>query len=229
MGEEFYHAVTSGNVRRVRELIASGADPNAYPRQDGVPLVDAIRVDNPELIRALVEGGANPNIKHEYYANLMQAAADMRSPKVIPFLLKLGEDPNEKFEGTPVLNAVLLFEEEEYESIPDRIKAARALIRAGADVNISTALGTPSDIVLDNEVYDELIPDLIAGGAPAEPLLEHVEDREKVKREASEAIGEIAANRRAPLTRLRKSRKLARAGRRKTRRRKTQRRRSRKW
>lgn len=59
LAEEFTAA------KHVRELIESGADPNARVERGFTPLHTVLATDNPEpsIVAALIEGGADPNAR----------------------------------------------------------------------------------------------------------------------------------------------------------------------
>src|SRR5579863_3192767 len=74
-------AAAAGDLVRVRQLLASGADPNDRSGVFGSPLNSAVlRNDNAGVIRALISAGADPNGA----ATRAQSAGRLRSCKQLP-------------------------------------------------------------------------------------------------------------------------------------------------
>ncbi|MCB1167398.1 MAG: ankyrin repeat domain-containing protein [Leptospiraceae bacterium] len=60
--QTIHYAARTGNLARVRTLIASGADVNQAEEMSGLtPLHYAVRAKNQEIVRALLAGGAKPS------------------------------------------------------------------------------------------------------------------------------------------------------------------------
>jgi tetratricopeptide (TPR) repeat protein len=55
-----FEFLTNGTEAQVRELLALGADPNAWDETVGTPLHTAIGIQSPELVEMLLEAGADP-------------------------------------------------------------------------------------------------------------------------------------------------------------------------
>lgn len=93
-------AVRSGDVARVRALLAAGADPNAGINapdaalrsvsvdRDSTALWEAILAGSQPMVEALLEAGAAVN------ATLLQLAVVNERYSVIPLLLRFGADPD---------------------------------------------------------------------------------------------------------------------------------------
>jgi len=109
----------------VRDLLARGADPNAYYPNEFGPMsalygAAGVRHDA-EMTRALLEAGADPN-GEPWFGDALYHATEARSPDVVRILLEHGARPN----GTNALAAAL--DDERYEHV-------RLLLEAGADPN----------------------------------------------------------------------------------------------
>jgi ankyrin repeat protein len=109
----------------VRDLLARGADPNAYyPNEYGPmsPLYGAagVRYD-PTMTRVLLEAGADPN-GEPWFGDALYHATEAPSPECVRVLLEYGARPN----GTNALAHAL--DDERYEHV-------RLLLEAGTDVN----------------------------------------------------------------------------------------------
>jgi ankyrin repeat protein len=71
-------AVSEGNVGRVQESIASGADVNAQVEYDGVKgwtlLMEAARAGRLEIVDVLLQAKANPNARNQFCATAVDIA-----------------------------------------------------------------------------------------------------------------------------------------------------------
>ena len=128
-------AAASGQVGRVRELVAAGVDPNARGDQGVTPLLWATRIGNTAGMAALMRPGADP----------MLADDRTRTP------LKMAVDD---YEGTTQLEALIANGASVNSVIPNRDESllmratkfghpeqVRFLIQAGADVNWQDSVG----------------------------------------------------------------------------------------
>ena len=109
----------------VRDLLARGADPNAYYPNEYGPMsalygAAGVRYD-PEMTRALLEAGADPN-GEPWFGDALYHATEAPSPDCVRILLEHGARPN----GTNALAHAL--DDERYEHV-------RLLLEAGADPN----------------------------------------------------------------------------------------------
>jgi ankyrin repeat protein len=110
----------------VRDLLARGADPNAYYANEFGPMsalygAAGVRYD-PEMTRALLEAGADPN-GEPWFGDALYHATEAPSPDCVRVLLEHGARPN----GTNALAHAL--DDERYEHV-------RLLLEAGADPNM---------------------------------------------------------------------------------------------
>jgi ankyrin repeat protein len=109
----------------VRDLLARGADPNAYYPNEYGPMsalygAAGVRYD-PTMTRALLEAGADPN-GEPWFGDALYHATEAPSPECVRILLEYGARPN----GTNALAHGL--DDERYEHV-------RLLLEAGTDVN----------------------------------------------------------------------------------------------
>ena len=107
----------------VRDLLARGADPNAYYPNEYGPMsalygAAGVRYD-PAMTRALLEAGADPN-GEPWFGDALYHATEAPSPDCVRILLEHGARPN----GTNALAHAL--DDERYEHV-------RLLFEAGAD------------------------------------------------------------------------------------------------
>jgi hypothetical protein len=89
----FIDAVRSGDVTSVRQMLASGADPNATEGiNDWTPLLHAIHKNQAGSVEALLDGHADPNRAVKGMTPLMMAAGYGYTP-IVRLLLARGANP----------------------------------------------------------------------------------------------------------------------------------------
>jgi ankyrin repeat protein len=120
-------AVKSGDVRRIRMLLASGADPNFAAPDGATPLHWAAYLDRLEVAALLLEAGAQPDTPNRYGVTPLLIACETASAPLVELLLRAGAAPNRASpEGeTPLMLA----------SRAGNLGAVKALLGRGADVN----------------------------------------------------------------------------------------------
>ena len=74
----------------------NGADPNIESFSSVYPLIEAIRVFNPEVIEMLLKAGANPKVKDSFGRTALHHAAEKGALHVCKLLLDGGADVNIK-------------------------------------------------------------------------------------------------------------------------------------
>lgn len=120
-------AIKENNPARVKELLRSGANPNAKTT-DGRPAINEAFMFVGEwtqpILEALLQAGADVNSSYHTFTPLMLATS-MRQEKLVDFLLANGADVNAQQERTALMLAA--------ES--GNISIAQKLIQAGGDVN----------------------------------------------------------------------------------------------
>lgn len=83
-------ACRSGNIPLVDERIKLGGDVDYYDPQNGSPLFEAVRKDNPELIAFLLDAGAKLNIQDNKGRGLVEAAIYHNSRNALRLILDRG-------------------------------------------------------------------------------------------------------------------------------------------
>jgi len=64
MGRTYLHrAASAGDVKRVKELLEKGADPNTQDEKGRTPLYWAAYKGRVDVVKLLLERGADPNVK----------------------------------------------------------------------------------------------------------------------------------------------------------------------
>lgn len=100
VGDEFnmtplmrYAAI--GNVEKVKELLAQGADPNARPNGSPTALYYAMETYcTPEMVKVLLEAGANVNAHNPGAHTILMRALVNTNQEIIRILLEAGADVN---------------------------------------------------------------------------------------------------------------------------------------
>ena len=93
---DLHYAALDGDLARVRELLAGGADPSAADRQDFTPLHFAAQSYAPAVVDVLLEAGADLEHRNQF-GNTALFVAVMNSQgrgEVIERLLSAGADPH---------------------------------------------------------------------------------------------------------------------------------------
>lgn len=106
-----WNAVEKHDVKKVKELLAAGADPNDPGRsnrkefESGEPLtLKAIDEASPEILAALLAAGAKPDTKNMYGMNALMMASYYGKVEMVKLLLAAKADVNAADgAGTPVL------------------------------------------------------------------------------------------------------------------------------
>ncbi len=172
-------AVKLGDADLVRMLLEARADPNAANQDGETALMLAASLGSLNIAQLLVAHGANVNAVENFRGQtaLMWAAAE-NHPDIVDLLLKHGADvkrrakyddwprqmtsePRAQFRQTGGLTALL------YATRSGCDRCARAIVKAGADVNQPNPDGiTPLINALDNRSFDTAMFLLDQGANP---------------------------------------------------------------
>lgn len=153
---DFQEALCARDVRRAKQALSGGQDPNAvFANGFGkghTPLSLALRsyeCDNPaslELVSLLVENGAKVNKNKNTIVKALPISIAVQSEDVqlIEYLLQKGADVNARdvLEKTPLLNVAEKRSERSY-------KIAEILLRAGADPHARSFTGETADVLAE--------------------------------------------------------------------------------
>jgi uncharacterized protein len=142
--DDMHAAVKAGNAAHVRLMLKQNRKLANAPDEKGrYPIyhVAIERKSNIEVAKALLEAGANPNRLDRRGHLPLIAAVSVRHVAMVELLIKYKANVNAKQpenDRTPLHQAVYTF--------PNR-QIVKALIKAGADVNVQDAAGnSPYDI-----------------------------------------------------------------------------------
>lgn len=132
-------AVFFKHYSAVRALLKAGANPNALEYQRYDPLTIAAVANDTELVKILLAGGASArNVTSRYDGTALIAAAHLGHTDVVKLLIAAGAPLNHvnNLGWTALLEAIVLGS-----GGADHIATVRALVEAGADVNLPDRQG----------------------------------------------------------------------------------------
>ena len=173
-------AAVNGNAALVETLLSAGASANTIVSKGQTVLMTAARTGNPAAVRVLLEHGADVNARESQLGEtaLMWAASDNQA-EVVTLLAGRGADvnarsstiqfPKDRFglEGVLTILPHGNWTPLMYAARDGGVDAARALARAGADVNATDPDGTTAMILaIMNAHYDTANAILEAGADP---------------------------------------------------------------
>jgi uncharacterized protein len=173
-------AAVNGNVALIEALLSAGASANSIVSKGQTVLMTAARTGNPAAVRVLIEGGADVNARESQLGEtaLMWAASENHA-EVVTLLASRGADvnarsstiqfPKDRFglEGVLTILPHGNWSPLMYAARDGGVDAARALAKAGADINATDPDGTTALIfAIMNAHYDTANAILEAGADP---------------------------------------------------------------
>jgi len=173
-------AAVNGNAALIEALLAAGASANTVVSKGQTVLMTAARTGNPAAARVLIEHGADVNARESQLGEtaLMWAASENQA-KVVTLLASRGADinarsstiqfPKDRFglEGVLTILPHGNWTPLMYAARDGGVDAARALAKAGAEVNATDPDGTTALILaIMNAHYDTANAILEAGADP---------------------------------------------------------------
>ena len=171
---ELYNAVETGDVDKIRNLLASGVDINSRNDNGRTPLFLATIEGHIDVIRVLLAAGADVDIPDDRDMTPLFIASMLARADIVQALLNAGADPNGK--KPPLLSAT-------YWGHTDVV---RVLLDAGADPNYA-----------GNNDITPLELARTRGHEDIEELIEKVLKRKEARRTGKELAGlrEVVAKR----------------------------------
>jgi len=160
-------AVEEGDLGRVKELIASGAEVNyATPLYEVTPLMTAVYHKKRGLVRILLEAGADPSALtragySEYEDSPLLLAVKGGCPEIISMLISAGVDVNYRYSrGRTALLYSLSY---------GRPQVVKILLKSGADSKVldDEGLGVKEWAAISGEKSGEMM-DLVQEVLPAD-------------------------------------------------------------
>jgi hypothetical protein len=147
----------------MRELVTAGADPNALEgdRYDVVTIA-AVADDVPVLRLALELGGSARNVTSRYDGTALIAAAHLGHDEVVRILIRAGAplDHVNNLGWTALIESIVLGA-----GGPRHVATLRALVAAGADVNLPDRNGLTPLALARGRGYADMVAILAAAGA----------------------------------------------------------------
>ena len=132
-GKGLIEAARADDLKRITELLSSGANPNARDFKGYTPLMVASLRGNADVIEALVVAGANVNAVNDAGSTPLKMAIEGRQALAVRTLIKHQADIGLKYyENRTVLHYAVETSEKDVVAM---------LLAAGADVNARDDLG----------------------------------------------------------------------------------------
>lgn len=148
-------ATFAGHHAAMRALVDAGADPNAL-ENDRYDIVTIAAVDNdvPTLKLALELGASAKNITSPYDGTALIAAAHLGHVEVVKTLIEAGAplDHVNNLGWTALIESIVLGD-----GGPRHTETLKALVAAGADVNIADSNGSSPLSLARSREYQEMV------------------------------------------------------------------------
>jgi ankyrin repeat protein len=124
--DDFYHAIRTNDLTRLRALISNKTNINIKDRHGAMPLMYAAAVGSVDAVKALLAAGADVKAKNAFDATALMWG--ITNPEKVRLLVDAGADVNARSKQgmTPLLIAA---------SNAGSIDIIRLLVAKGADVN----------------------------------------------------------------------------------------------
>lgn len=156
-GQELMSAVQQGDLAKVKELIAAGADVNARRKDGGTALMYALGTGRTEIARALIAAGADVNARDQKGATALIVVSAQGRTDMVRALIAAGADVNARnAAGHTALMIVSSF---------GHTEAARILIAAKADVNAKDEKGRTALMYASHAGHSRVVNLLKQAGA----------------------------------------------------------------
>jgi Ankyrin repeats (3 copies) len=132
MSQALFAAIRSGNVKRVTDALATGADPNARNKSGTTALAAALTHESFALAEALIAAGADVNVPDGDGLRPLDLAILYCGPRAVQHLVDQGAEVNYiRSDGDPAIIAA---------AGPGDSKLVEIFLAAGADPNTPRAI-----------------------------------------------------------------------------------------
>jgi ankyrin repeat protein len=147
-------ATKNGDVHKIRELLARGANVNWKDSQGETPLMQAADLST---VRLLLEEGANVDDKNNYGFTALIRASSLGLSSVVKALLEKGAnvDSKNKYGNTALMSAAM----------KGYIEVVEILLGKGADPAATNNIGKTAMMFARERDYEEIVRRLKAAGA----------------------------------------------------------------
>ena len=156
-------ATYAGAHEAMRALVEAGAHPNVLERDRyDIVTIAAVADDVATLEAALRLGGSARNVTSRYDGTALIAAAHLGHDGVVRTLLRAGAPPDHvnNLGWTALIESIVLGD-----GGPRHVATLKALIDAGADVNLADRSGTTPLALARSRGYDAMVALLARAGA----------------------------------------------------------------
>jgi len=158
-----FRAAATGDVATIERLAAEGAKLNVRDGRRRTPMMVAAHLHQYDAARALIGAGANVNaFGADRYDLLTIAAAHLGHDEVVRTLIDGGASLNHitNLDWAALIDAIVLGD-----GGPRHVTTFRALVDAGADVNIPDGRGVSPLTLARQRGYADMVEILAAAGA----------------------------------------------------------------
>jgi ankyrin repeat protein len=157
INDELRSAVEKNDIKKVKELIAKGADVNAKDNHGTTPLMFAALMERAEAAKVLIEKGADVNAKDPEGWTPLIFAIRLGQAEIAKLLIEKGADANAKdtYGWTPLMHAAGL----------GHTAIVKIRLDKGADINAKSLKGDTALTIAEREKKKDMVILLQKAGA----------------------------------------------------------------
>ncbi len=177
-------AVSNGHIESVQALLDAGADVDSHNPYGWTALTYAAKSGNTKIVQILLEAATNANANYIPDNNALSCAAANNHTEILQALL----DAKANVDGLFYDVQTALFNDGQtalmYAAKYGRTEAVKALLKAGANVNIVDKNGNTAIISAHREGHTEIVQAILEAGVDLDALLiefARKDSRENVK------------------------------------------------
>lgn len=105
--EMFNEVVAKGDISRVKQLLANGADPNRADGRGTTPLFLATLKDNVPMMKVLLEAKADPSFRPHDDSSSLNSAVDLGNEQAVALLLQFHVRTDGLYLGRTILHVAI--------------------------------------------------------------------------------------------------------------------------